>query len=597
MIYFLKPEVSRFEDDIWNKFYDGALKVLINFKPDKIISISNLNGFSLENKTKEDLLIFFVPNNNIYRLSKIIEEAKEINMDIFPVSIAKDNRMPSEKIKEKQSFDIITEKKLRGLDDNFIKIIGECFGREVIISQYPAFFNKKLNMFISHKRKDGEDEACYFKESLHPEKEHIFIDLHEVRAGQNAQEKIEDNLTNKADILIFVQTKLTFESHCQLIEIKKAFELGIPILWITLGLEKNEYKKLLLYPVGNPHFEIEKFTKDNINEIINYAFEMIRLKKQRLLDDVIYRFKSLKEKGISYKELCDKNNLYLINRIKNTDFGLETEKLIFKCLCREYEENDLNKIKLRSEQLQSNSNTIYTNKGIDKDLGFRTNLKTYSSLFKLNNSKKINGGIIISGSFPDNLDFSYHQNIIDAISVIIENILQNNGKIIFGSHPTFQGLILEKAKKYNTCSDKNVKLYVSKQFKEYYESNLKYFKTNSEVHEIEIVKGIDDNETRSLSLTKMREAMINDSDAKAVIVIGGKEAEDSLTSLPGIDEEIQIAKENGIPIFVIGSTGGRSMSLINEGFENPIKDKKKQEELSYGNNFRYISEIILNEIS
>lgn len=112
MIYFLKPEVSGFEDEIWNKFYDGALKVLTNFKPDKIISISksNLNSFSLEGKTSEDLLIFFVSNNKNYILSKIIEESKELGMEIFPISIDKSKRFPSEIINVKQSFDIITEK-------------------------------------------------------------------------------------------------------------------------------------------------------------------------------------------------------------------------------------------------------------------------------------------------------------------------------------------------------------------------------------------------------------------------------------------------------------------------------------------------------
>lgn len=592
MIFFLRPKISGMADQIWNDFYDGAYELLRKFKPKKVIEISNLDSFSLAGETNNNLLIFFVPNKEIYSLKKVIKEAVEIGIEVFPISISKDNRVPFEILEKKQSFDIVTEKTLRGLNDNFIKLIGECCAREIITLYYPAFFNKKMNIFLSHRRIDGEEKARYFKETLHPEKEHVFIDLHEVRGSEDAQEKIEANLTEEADILIFVQTKTTFESYYQLVELKKAFELNIPVLWITLGLKKGEFKKLPLHPVGAPHFEIQNFSTDNVNKITNYAFDMIRFRKQRLLDNVIYKFNSLKENGVTYKELCDKNNLYLINNISEGNFGVETSKMIFKCLCREYEEEDLDSLKIRSEELKSNSNTIYTNKGEEKDLGCRTNLKKYSSLFKSKNHKKINGGIVISGSFPESLNLKYQQNIIDAVSVVSEGIMNSGGKIIFGAHPTFQGLILEKSKKFNKIDGKKVKLYASKKFKPFYEMNLEYFQENSEVHEIEE----SEDKGRSTSLTKMRETMISDEDAIALICIGGKEEGDSLTKVPGLDEEIKIAEQRGLPVFIIGGTGGRSTTLINEGFKNPIKDEKKEEEVSHGNNFRYISEIILENL-
>ena len=215
----------------------------------------------------------------------------------------------------------------------------------------------------------------------------------------------------------------------------------------------------------------------------------------------------------------------------------------------------------------------------------------------INHSKKINGGIIISGSFPDNLDLKHQQDIINAISTIVQDILKLKGKIIFGIHPTFQGLVLEKAKKYNTPTEKNVKIYASKFFRNLYKTNLKYFYENAEVIEIEEVSGDKKEETISLSLTKMREAMINDTEAIAMIVIGGKEAKDSLTKIPGIDEEIKLAKAKGFSVFVIGSTGGRSATIISEGYENPITDEYKRNEVDYGDNYRLISKIILDELS
>ena len=96
---------------------------------------------------------------------------------------------------------------------------------------------------------------------------------------------------------------------------------------------------------------------------------------------------------------------------------------------------------------------------------------------------------------------------------------------------------------------------------------MEYFYENAEVYEAEEIKGETEGESFSLSLTKMREEMINDNEAIALITFGGKEAEDSLTKIPGIDEEIKLAKAKGIPVFIIGSTGGRSSTLISEGLK------------------------------
>ncbi|WP_028857219.1 TIR domain-containing protein [Psychrilyobacter atlanticus] len=593
MIYFFKPKVSKIEDEIWEQFYEGAYEVLKNFKPQNITDINNLDNFSLEQMNSEDLLIFFNPNIKIYELEKILKAAAEENIRMFPISTSTSNRKPLDDIDEYQSFDSITEKNIRGLDDNYIKIIGECFGREIIIHEFSAIFNKKIKIFLSHRRKECEDVAKLFKDSLHDKKENVFIDLHEVSTGEKAQEIIEENLEN-SDILIFIQTKTTFESEFQLKELKKAFELSIPVLWITLDLKENEFKKMPLHPLGKPHFELDEITSIETNQIINYAFDMIKLKKQRLLDKIIWKLKSLKENGIDYKELCNRDSIYLIEQ-ESLDpcFGTSIKNArLFKCLCREYQKEDLTNLKEHLLKIEKhNQNCILSIKGEERELENNINLKKYEQFLNSKTEQKFFGGVIISGSFPDNIDPKYQQNIIDAISVIVEETLIRGGKIIFGSHPTFQGLILEKSKKFNVNGEKKVKLYVSKQFEGMYD--IKYFKENSEVFEIEksIVEKI------PASLTQMRKAMVSDLEAVALVCIGGKEKGDSLTLIPGIDEEINLAKEKKLPIFVISSTGGRSKELIEEGFENSLSTEDKKNEITYGNNFKLISEIILEEVA
>lgn len=595
MIYFLRPEVSEIKDEIWKDFYAGAYEVLKRFKPHGIIEIQELDSFSLEVISPKDLLIFFNPNNKNFKLDKVLKKAAEIETSIFPISTLKTNRFPPEIVSSCQSFDTITEKKLRGLDDAYIRVIGECFGREVIISHFPALFDKEMNIFLSHRRKDGEELVQLFKSSLHEKKEIVFIDLHEVRTGEEAQEKIDNNLKTDADILIFMQTKMTFESFYQLKELKRAFELSIPVLWVTIGLEKDkEFKKLSLHPVGKPHFELDEITSTEANRIMNYAFDMIRLKKQRLLDSVIYKFRTLKDNGITYKEICDRDNIYSIEEeSKDNIFGDSIKKQrIFKCLCRKYKEKDLNNLKTYlTISKDCRGNCILSLTAESKKLDTEIFLKNYDDFLKTKTDRELKGGVIISGSFPDSIDLKYQQNIIDALSIIVEEIFKRGGKIIFGSHPTFQGLIFEKAREFNSKDLKRVKLYVSKQFEGRYD--VEYFKENSEVFEID--KSLTKEQTPSL--TKMRKAMINDKEVRALICIGGKEKGESLTIVPGVDEEIALAKERGIPVFVLGSTSGRSMELVKEGFENPIVDEEECEEVTYGNNFKLIFETILDKIS
>ena len=67
---------------------------------------------------------------------------------------------------------------------------------------------------------------------------------------------------------------------------------------------------------------------------------------------------------------------------------------------------------------------------------------------------------------------------------------------------------------------------------------------------------------RARSLTLMRKAMLSDPEAGALVVIGGRTARGG--HAPGIDEEISLARSYGLPVFIIGSVGGRSSEIVGE---------------------------------
>lgn len=601
MIFFLRPEISKRDGDTWNEFYTRAFNVISKFKPKKLIRIDSLDSTIIGNQeSKKDVLIYFLmpKGKKNLKLKKEVQKAKEKGMKIHPIAIEEDNRFPGEGLEEIQSFDLVAEKRSRNLNDENLGALGGYFAREVIISNFPSFFHKKLNIFLSHRRSDGEEEAFKFKDSGHPEKERVFIDIYNVKSGENAQEIIEKELKEIADVLILVQTKESTKSQYQLLEIKRALEYGTPIVWVTLGLDKDEYKNLNLHPVGKPHIEIESFNAENIAEITNYAFELISLKRQRLLDNILLRLEEFRQDGIKWEELCDINNLYqveVVNQLPITNTQKKTVQIL-KFLCRNYSDKDYTRFETYVKGREFDNGNIFATGGEEKTIK-NVEVLTYSNFFNKDDCKKIEGDIIISGSFPDNIGFKCQQNIIDAVSALVDGILARGGRIIFGSHPTFQGLILEKAKHYNSKDSKKVKLYVSKLFQGKYD--IDYFRKNSDVIEVDKVEGKKFSESLKKSLTSMRRAMINnDKSILGMICIGGKELENSKTDIPGVDEEIGIANEMKIPVFAIGSAGGRCETLLdNEEIINPILDNEKRDEVTCGDNFRLISKIILDELS
>ena len=127
----------------------------------------------------------------------------------------------------------------------------------------------------------------------------------------------------------------------------------------------------------------------------------------------------------------------------------------------------------------------------------------------------------------------------------------------FGAHPTFQELFYEIAKETSPQNYKDkINMYISKWFlsgelenqKEY---NKKYnvFTTNKK-------------NDLSQSLSEMRRKMIQRKQVKALVCLGGKIKKNKKEE--GIREEIELAREMNIPVFVVGSVGGCSSEVALE---------------------------------
>lgn len=160
--------------------------------------------------------------------------------------------------------------------------------------------------------------------------------------------------------------------------------------------------------------------------------------------------------------------------------------------------------------------------------------------------------LILSGAFAD-CEPDFQQNMMQAVHAFTEAALKSGMGLSFGAHPTFQFMIFDLARRLRT-TDYLVALhmYVSLYFVT--ASTVAEFQKSARVFPIQAVTG-----DRAASLTLMRKAMINDPEAVGLVVIGGKTARAGHT--PGIDEEVALAREAGLPVFIVGSVGGRSSEI------------------------------------
>ena len=167
-----------------------------------------------------------------------------------------------------------------------------------------------------------------------------------------------------------------------------------------------------------------------------------------------------------------------------------------------------------------------------------------------------NSEIIISGAFSDGEEI-YKQTLTDALVIFAKSILKSGYILTFGSHPTFQELFFEISKLiYPENCKEHLKMYISKWFEDKYLYSKEYYNESTTFNETE------KNNSLSKSLTTMRKHMIQRKEVSALICMGGKIKKNKADE--GIREEIALAIENGIPIFVVGSVGGCSSIVASE---------------------------------
>jgi len=609
--YFIHPSLTIGNNKQAEEFYDICHKEteehieVINIKSETVMLTSEI--------LRDDAIIYFNRNDQNYNkiFLNFLSLAFKTRANIFPVAISKDHRIPPTISGKAQSFDVIDALRQRCLTEANITTVAYALARTIICRVQPTISKEDMQIFISYRRIDGEDLAATFYNEFKNRAENAFRDLIEIRVGENAQDIIEEKL-KASDVVVFIDTPKSGESYWIKRELCIALSLNIPIVWVRVG-DLDHREPLAVMPADAPHFYYDDATINKIannttiiDDIIHKAFRISR-ESAKCVFDRIHLLRSIAEKnGMKLKKLDSKNMIYRIE-IPRKSFRYHQKPImqIVQCYGRRPKGNESSSIIPILEDLGYISHPEYgpyfdttillspmSNGEVDNSVDIVTEsfdsylhyLQEYLNPeeHRMSNKK----GIVISGAFPD-CEPDYQQYLTDAVYSLTKSIYQSNGIVIFGAHPTFQHLFFDMGKMYRPDDYHDAtRLYVSRFFVT--EALVDEMGKDATVIATDIV-----NNDRNESLTLMRKSMISDDNAIALVCLGGKTKFGG--HQPGVDEEIALAKAKGLPIFIIGSVGGRSAEIAQH--YNEIGWTEKINDLSIEDNIKLMTSLDYKSIS
>lgn len=527
----------------------------LNMQKDSLIIVFNEHAM---NEDKENGCIEF--------LLKAIEK----KIEIWPVAIDQNSRKPQGIISKKQSYDVWEQLRSRKLDERYLKTIAKVFSRKIIARTFPTCYCENGEVFLSHRRIDGEEIAAqiYDKMVVQSKETTPFRDVVNVKVGDEAQEVI-DREMEKSDIFVFIHTPAAGESDWILKELRFALLRNIPILWVQIN--DPDIDALKLKPSDKPHlkYQLEDFEKEEsivhiVDEILQKAFELIMDRSNQVLG-YIETIENVF--GEQLEVVSQEKMIYHVSAVrKGYHYPQRNIEQYYQIFGRTPTLDDARKLKAELNIVDADSIAIITNRVVTcsvQEMVVFDSIQDFcyhwSKYMAEEREEEKSMEIIISGAFPD-CDEIYKQSLTDALVLFAKVIIRGGYQLTFGAHPTFQELFFDVAKEIEPKKYKNMlNMYISKWFLEDSDERRKEFNDKCKVFVT------DKKEDRLSSLSEMRKVMIQRDEVKAVICLGGKIKKNREEE--GMREEIALAREKGIPVFVVGSVGGCSAVVAKE-YEN-----------------------------
>ncbi|MCU1678168.1 MAG: hypothetical protein JWM93_2926 [Frankiales bacterium] len=569
MLYIVAPELSDVDAHRANLLLAGAEDELDD------IPHSRMNAKQLLscNPGDNDGVVFFNPflAEHADDAEALLERAAEAGAVLLPIAMDSVHRRPPTAASKQQSFDVADHLRRRSLPDDRLRIIGHAFSREALSMTMPTYVQSRLRLFLCHRREDGEDLAALTDEALVSRHEHVFRDLIDVQAGENAQQKIDEALSG-ADVLVFLDTPRAHESWWVSHELATALGRGIPIVWIRLGPDDvRRDSSLPVKPDAAPHL-----TEDDValsdeaagrlaDEIVRVATRLALRHLQtskRALND-LKRWASASDASV---HVLDARQQIFQVRYPPVDvrrYPLRAATDIVQFFGRGADADDRERLEsyltdngmgphdhecrafdaaILLDPTSAGHSRVGEWSVTEHPTAFLQSLTTPAAT-------PVQPRLLLLGAYP-NGDFARDQ-MTSAVHATAMTWLALGGEIVCGGHPTFVPLLTEAARIALEGADTRDALVVY--WSEWFAAPAQVLELEKHATVVVTAAGAD----RDSSLTTMREQMVGEGRATKVLAIGGRTAEGG-AHVPGIDEEIRLARIAGLPVYVLGGPGGQA---------------------------------------
>jgi SLOG cluster3 family/TIR domain len=577
IVYIVSPLLTLGSSVATDSFLDKCTSTLSEFC---IVSpLQSAAALRMTEPDSADVIVFLNrPDVNYEKVViDFLQKGSRSGATILPVAMTIAERHPPSIVADRQSFDVHESLRQRALDPSQSTTVAIVFARQVMSILKPTLIAEPMHLFLSRRRLDGEDITAAFDRVLRATAQKSFRDLFDVRVGEDAQHVIEERL-RASDAVIFLDRPKTGESPWITKELQLALSLKLPIVWVRLGSPTNRVP-LTLLPAGAPHFNFpewnpvgEEVDAKDVEQIVQEAFSIHHRDYVDRLFDELGKLKDIAHQhNLELKSVDPRRMLYSLALPRKTERYRERPLThLLQLFGRSPSRHDFNEFSACAKDggyephpkhgahydsaillaaIPSQPMASFDECGVHTD-----SISDYVAEITRVTTPPKSGSkrIVISGAFAD-CEPEFQQNMTNAVHAIVETSLRAGRNVSFGAHPTFQFMIFDLAKRLRPGDfQKAVRMYVSRHFVT--EATISEFRDSAQVIPTDDVNG-----DRVTSLTLMRRAMLQDPDAGALVVIGGKTSRGG--HVPGVDEEIQLALQAKLPVFVFGSVGGRSSEL------------------------------------
>lgn len=570
-VFIIEPQMTMIEIDYANRFNGEVVRQLMQYGVECYLVNDKNIQIKKRELTQESLILVYnehcIANTYKDETQKFLEKALEYEAKIWPIALDREARLPMGIISNKQSFDVWEQLRCRDLDEDYYATVARIFSRKIIARVYPTCYCETGEIFLSHRRIDGEEITAkiYDRILVQAKETTLFRDVVNVKVGEAAQSVIDAAMEN-SDVFVFIHTPESGKSDWILKELRFALLRNIPILWVQI--DDADINSLNIRPSEQPHlmYAADAFNDNEqltviVDEILEKSFGLVMERSNQILGYIEY-IESLF--GNSFKAYNQRKMIYQISMPRK---GYHYPQRNIEQYCQLYGRtptiDDARELRNDLKDDTLDSVVILTNRvvssSIHEDVVFESihDFCYYWDRYitgEKKGTKKME--IVISGAFPD-ADEIFKQSLTDALVLFLKAIIQSGYDLTFGSHPTFQELFYEVVKDMEPNDYKDrVNMYISEWFLE------KGSEQEKEYNQKYNLYVTDKENDLPLSLSEMRKKMIQRESVKALVCLGGKIKENKKEE--GIREEIELARKFNIPVFVVGSVGGCSGEVAME---------------------------------